>query len=221
MLAASLDTSQASAGPAVTWIDLVRNRTVLALALAKFLSDAAWYFFAFWLPKYLADVRHLDIKAIGASAWIPYAAAGAGSMAGGWLSSYLIRRNLSLNASRKIALTLAAALMPSALLVTGAALELALALFSLAFLGHQCWSTIVQTLPADMFPSNYVGRVAGLLGAAGSFGGMLFNLLVGWWLTQTHSYAAVMTVAGLLHPLSLLVILLLIPRIERVTVRAA
>jgi MFS transporter, ACS family, hexuronate transporter len=160
----------------------------------------------------------LDIKAIGAAAWIPYAAAGLGSMAGGSLSSYLIRRDFSVNASRKIPLTIAAALMPSALLVSGAPLELALFLFSLAFLGHQFWSTIVQTLPADMFPSHCVGRVAGLLGAAGSFGGMLFNLLVGWWLTQTHSYAAVMIAAGLLHPLSLLVILVAIPRIERVRV---
>jgi len=205
--------------PPVRWIDLLRYREVQVLVVAKFLSDAGWFFFAFWLPKYLADARHLDLKSIGASAWIPYAAAGVGSFVGGLLSSYLIRRGCTVNASRKIALTCAALLMPSSLLVAGASLNVALGLFSLAFLGHQFWSTIVQTLPADLFPPSCVGRVAGLLGAAGSFGGMLFNLAVGWWLTEYHSYSAVMTVAGLLHPLSLLLILLLITRIERLSLR--
>ncbi len=200
----------------VSWIGLFRYRQVWGLVLAKFLSDSAWFFFIFWLPKYLGDIRHLNIKEIGYYAWIPYAWAGAGSFIGGWLSSYLIRRALSVDASRKIALGIGAACMPASLLIATSPLALAIVFFSMAMFGHQFWSTILQTLAADMFPSKMVGAVAGLLGAAGSFGAMLFNLLVGVLLTAYHSYVLVFAISGLLHPVSFLVILLVVRRIELV-----
>lgn len=210
--------SEASAGsriPAsIPWLNLFAYRQVWGLCGAKFLSDSAWYFFIFWLPKYLADVRHLNIKEIGYYAWIPYAFAGAGSLVGGWFSSYLIRRGLSIDASRKIALGISASLMPASLLISTAPLSVAIVFFGMAMLGHQFWSTILQTLAADMFPSTTVGSAAGLLGAVGSFGGMIFNLLVGALLTAFHSYSAVFLIAGVLHPASFLIILLVVRRIE-------
>ena len=63
---------------------------------AKFLSDAAWYFYLFWLPKYLYDARGFDTKQVGYFAWIPYAASGVGSLCGGWFSSRLLRAGHSL-----------------------------------------------------------------------------------------------------------------------------
>lgn len=205
-----------TAGPRMPWVSLFRFRQVWGLCAAKFLSDSAWYFFIFWLPKYLADIRHLNIKEIGYYAWVPYAFAGAGSFIGGWLSSYFIQRGLSIDASRKIALGISAALMPASLLITASPLSLAIAFFSMAMFGHQFWSTIMQTLSADMFPSTTVGSVSGLLGAVGSFGGMFFNLLVGILLTHYHSYAIVFLISGLLHPVSFIVVMLVVRRIEPV-----
>ena len=205
-----------AADPPIRWIQLLGYRQVWGLVSAKFLSDAAWYFFIFWLPKYLADVRHLNIKEIGYYAWIPYAFAGAGSFIGGWLSSHLIQRNVSLDRSRKIALGVSAAMMPASLLIAASPLSLAILFFSMALFGHQFWSTIVQTLAADMFPSKVVASVAGLLGAAGSFGGMFFSYFVGLLLTEYHSYAMVFLISGLLHPTAFLIILLVVRRIERV-----
>ena len=204
-------------GPAPRWIDLFRYRQVWGLLGAKLLSDSAWYFFIFWLPKYLGDVRHLNIKEIGYYAWIPYAFAGAGSFIGGWLSSYLIRRHLTIDRSRKIALAISAALMPASLLIAASPLSLAIALFSMAMFGHQFWSTIMQTLAADMFPSRVVGSVAGLMGAAGSLGAVLFNGLVGALLTHYQSYSPVFLIAGLMHPVSFFIVLLVVGRIEPVT----
>jgi ACS family hexuronate transporter-like MFS transporter len=200
----------------VSWIGLFRFRQIWGLVAAKSLSDSAWFFFIFWLPKYLGDVRHLNIKEIGYYAWIPYAWAGAGSFLGGWLSSYLIRPRLSVDASRKIALGIGAACMPASLLIATSPLAFAIVFFSMAMFGHQCWSTIVQTLAADMFPSKMVGSVAGLLGAAGAFGGMFFNLVVGALLAVYHSYALILTISGLLHPLSFIIILLIVRKIEPV-----
>jgi ACS family hexuronate transporter-like MFS transporter len=106
--------------------------------------------------------------------------------------------------------------MPASLLITASPLSLAIAFFSMAMFGHQFWSTIMQTLSADMFPSTTVGSVSGLLGAVGSFGGMFFNLLVGTLLTHYHSYAVVFLISGLLHPASFIVVMLVVRRIEPV-----
>jgi ACS family hexuronate transporter-like MFS transporter len=202
--------------PKVSYFRLFSYRQVWGLLIAKFLTDSAWFFFIFWLPKYLADVRHLNIKEIGYYAWIPYALAGVGSFFGGWLSSYLIRRNFTIDTSRKVALCASALLMPVSLGIITSPLSIAIAFFSTAMFAHQFWSTIIQTLVADMFPSSTVGAVAGLLGCAGSFGAMLFNLLVGQIVTHFHSYGPVFTIAGLMHPIGFLTILLLVRRIERV-----
>ena len=202
----------------ISWIGLFKYRQVWVLLAAKFLTDAVWFFFIFWLPKYLGDVRHLNIKQIGYYAWIPYALAGAGSFTGGWLSSLLVRRHLTVNLSRKICLGLSAGMMPISLLIAKSPLGWALAIFSMALFAHQFWSTILQTLSADIFPSAVVGSVAGLMGAVGSFGAMLFDLMVGVVLTHSHSYSVVLISAGLLHPIAFLLILLLIPRIEPVTI---
>ncbi len=198
----------------IPWMDLFKYRQVWVLLAAKFLTDAVWFFFIFWLPKYLGDVRHLNIKQIGYYAWIPYALAGTGSFTGGWLSSLLVRRHLTVNRSRKICLGLSAAMMPISLWIAKSPLGLALAIFSMALFAHQFWSTNLQTLAADIFPSAVVGSVAGLMGAVGSFGAMLFDLMVGSTLTHTHSYSLVLLAAGLLHPIAFLLILFFIPRIE-------
>jgi ACS family hexuronate transporter-like MFS transporter len=214
--------SQASAcGPPsnasglIPWFRLLGYRQVLGLMAAKFLTDSAWYFFIFWLPKYLGEVRHLNIKQIGYFAWIPFAFAGLGSLSGGWLSSYLIRRNVSLDHARKIALGFSALLLPASLFIVASPLSLAIVFFSLAMFAHQFWSANVQTLPADIFPSQVVGSVEGLLGSAGSFGGMLFGLLAGR-LIGEHGYGPAFIIASVLHPIGFLIILFVVRKIEPV-----
>jgi ACS family hexuronate transporter-like MFS transporter len=197
------------------WRTLLSFRQMWALCITKFLTDAAWFFFIFWLPKYLADVRHLNIKQIGYYAWIPYLFAGVGSFAGGVLSSYLIRRNLSIGTSRKLCLCISAIIMPVVLLITRAPLSLAIVFFSMALFGHQFWSTIVQTLPTDLFPTSSIGTAAGLMGAVGSFGAALANVGVGKLLTHYQSYAPVFLIAALVYPISLAFLFVLIPQVRQ------
>jgi ACS family hexuronate transporter-like MFS transporter len=204
-----------SSAASVRWRDLFLYREVWGLMGAKFLTDSAWYFFIFWLPKYLGDVRHLNIKEIGYFAWIPFAFSGLGSLMGGWLSSFLLRRNLSLDLSRKIALGISASLMPASLLIVASPLTYAIVFFSTAMFAHQFWSSNVQTLPADIFPARVVGSLEGLLGSAGSFGGMLFGLLVGQ-LIQNHGYGPAFVMAGVFHPLAFILILTIVRRIQPV-----
>ena len=198
----------------ISWAGLFRFRQTWGMVGAKILSDSAWFFLISWLPKYLFDVRHLNTKSIGYYAWIPYAWAAFGSLFGGWLSSYLIRRKFSIDASRKICLGITAACMPVSLLITISPLTITIVFFSLAMLSHQFWSTIIYSVVTDIFPTGVVGSVSGLLGAVGAFGGMLFNLLAGLLLATYHSYTLIFMILGLLHPLSLIIILLVVRKIE-------
>ena len=207
-----------SKGSDIPWLSLFRYRKVWGLIAVKFLPDAAWYFFIFWLPKYLNDVRGLDIQGIGAYAWIPYAFAGAGSLLGGWLSSYLLKQNFSLDLARKIPLGIAAALLPASLLITDASLNMAILFFSMAMFGHQLYSTIVQTLVADMFPSKIVGSVSGLMGCGATYGAMLFSLAIGF-VIEEFGYNPAFIISGLLHPLSFLLVFIIIRKIEFVELR--
>ena len=195
----------------IPWLKLLGIRETWGLVTAKFLSDAAWYFYLFWLPKYLYDARGFDIKAVGTFAWIPYAASGIGCLAGGSLSSYLIGRQFSAGAARKIALGVSAAVMPCVLLVPHVAASWALALFSIAYFGQQSWSTLVMVLPTDLYARNVVGAVAGLVGFGGAMGGIAFGQLVGYLLDHGFGYTPVFAIAGSLHVAAFLVILVAIP----------
>jgi ACS family hexuronate transporter-like MFS transporter len=190
------------------WLRLLAYPQVWGLVSAKFLSDAAWYFYLFWLPKYLYDARGFDIKTVGAFAWIPYAFSGVGSLCGGWFSSELIRRGHNLNFARKVALGASAALMPWILFITHVPVAMALALFSLAFFGQQSWSTLVMILPADLFPHRAVGSVAGLVGFGGAMGGAIFGMVAGYLLDHGFGYGPVFLAVSTFHVAAFFVILL-------------
>jgi ACS family hexuronate transporter-like MFS transporter len=193
------------------WTRLFRVRETWGLVSAKFLSDAAWFFYLFWLPKYLYDSRGFDIKAIGLFAWMPNAAAGVGCLLGGGFSSYLIRRHVSIGLARKLALGASAALMPFVILIPHSPVSWAIALFCLAYFGQQSWSTLVMVLPTDLFPQEVVGSVAGLVGFGGAMGGIAFGQLVGYMLDHGFGYGAVFAIAGTLHVVAFLIILAAIP----------
>jgi ACS family hexuronate transporter-like MFS transporter len=171
---------EVTTGPAPTLAMLLSRREVRGIVAAKFLSDGAWYFYLFWLPKYLFEAHGFDLKQAATIGWIPYAASGVGSLCGGWLSSRLLTSGRSVNAARKIALGLSAACMPWVMLVpTTASVAAVIAIFSLAFFGQQSWSTLVMTLPTDLVPRSALGRLAGLVGLGGAFGGIVMGQAAG------------------------------------------
>ena len=213
--------SERTTGAKIHWLELLQIRETWALVIAKFLSDAAWYFYLFWLPKYLYDARGFDIKAVGKFAWIPYAAAGLGCLLGGGFSSYLVRKGTSLGTARKAALGASAAVMPLILLVPHVRVSWALALFSIAYFGQQSWSTLVMVLPTDLFPREVVGSVAGLVGFGGAMGGIAFGELVGYLLDHGAGYGPVFAMAGSFHVSAFIIILIAIPVVGPVLSRSS
>jgi ACS family hexuronate transporter-like MFS transporter len=204
-------TSAASDAP--RWSSLVAIREVRGLVAAKFLTDAAWFFYISWLPKYLYDARGFNTQQVGYYAWVPFAASGIGSVLGGWLSSTLIKQGQSVDRSRKIALGLSAVVMPVIILVSRVPVEWAIVLFSIAFFGQQSWSTLVMVVPTDLFDRTVVASVAGLVGFGGAMGGLLMNLLAGRLLDAGFGYQTIFSIVGCLHLAAFGVILLSIPTI--------
>jgi MFS transporter, ACS family, hexuronate transporter len=194
---------------------ILQHRETWAVVGAKFLTDGAWYFYLFWLPKYLFDAFQLDIKTAGSIGWIPYAASGVGCLVGGTLSSSLLKRGVSLNWSRKLALGMSAALMPWVMFVPQLdSVGWVIFIFSLAFFGQQSWSTLVMILPTDMIPKRAVGTLAGLVGFGGAMGGIVLGQVVGWLRDNNYSYTPALVIAGSLHVTAFILICFAIPKIQ-------
>jgi ACS family hexuronate transporter-like MFS transporter len=201
------------------WRELLRYRQVWAIILARFLTDPIWWLYISWLPKYLADARGFSLVKIGLFAWVPYVAADAGSLSGGWLSGYLINRGWSVDRARKLVILVAALLMPAGIFAAFAQdAMVALVLIGVVLFGFQVWINNVQTLPSDFFSDKAVASVAGLGGTGAGIGSMIFIFGTGW-VVDHFSYVPVLVTAGLLAPIGTLVLFALSGRIERVSLK--
>jgi ACS family hexuronate transporter-like MFS transporter len=199
----------------ISLASLLQHRETWAVVGAKFLSDGAWYFYLFWLPKYLFDAFQLDIKTAGSIGWIPYAASGVGCLVGGGFSSWLLKRGVSVDWSRKLALGASAALMPWVMFVPQLhSVGWVIFIFSLAFFGQQSWSTLVMILPTDMISKRAVGTLAGLVGFGGALGGVVLGQIVGWLRDHGYSYTPALVISGSMHIAAFILICLVIPKIQ-------
>jgi MFS transporter, ACS family, hexuronate transporter len=196
------------------WTYFLKFKEVWGLMLSRFVSDGAFYFFLFWLPKYLTDVRGFEIKQIGYFAWIPYLAGDIGSLLGGFLCGWFIKKGMSLDKSRKIVIWIGALIVPVILFaVQSESPYQALFLIAVGMFAIQIKQSSLFTIPADLFKSKNVAFVWGLSGAAGSFGGMLFQPLVGY-LVENYSYLPVFWIVAVMHIVSALFVMWMIPKIE-------
>jgi ACS family hexuronate transporter-like MFS transporter len=197
------------------WMQILRYRQAWAFIAAKFMTDPIWWFFLFWLPKFLHAEYGLTLLGLGAPLIAIFVCADVGSIAGGWLAGRLIRRGWSVNRARKSAMAACALAVVPIVFAAGADnLWLAVALIGLATAGHQGWSANVFTLASDLFPRAAVASVVGVGGFAGAVGGMLIANFVGFLLQATGSYVPVFLVAGSAYLLALAVVHVLAPRLE-------
>ena len=200
---------------AIPWIRLVPLRQTWAFAMGKFLTDPVWWFYLFWLPKFLNQTYGVTLDKIGPPLITVYIAADFGSVAGGWLSSFLIGRGWNVNAGRKTAmLACALSVTPVLLVPTVSNLWAAVALLGLATAAHQGWSANLFTLVSDTFPKHAVASVVGFGGMIGGIGSMVVATVSGYVLEFTGSYVSLFILASVMYLLALGVIQVLVPRLE-------
>jgi len=198
----------------VPWLKLIGHRQTWAFALGKFMTDPIWWFYLYWLGKFLNEKHGLSLSKLGPPLIAIYLIADVGSVGGGWLSSFLIKRGWSINAARKSAMLVCAlCVMPIVFATQVTSLWAAVGLIGLAAAAHQGWSANLFTLASDMFPRRAVGSVVGIGGFAGAVGGMLIATAVGHLLQWTGSYVPVFLLAGAAYLLALLVVQVLAPQL--------
>lgn len=208
--------------PAVTmkpmkWLSMVSYRQAWAFVAGKFLLDPIWWFYLFWVPDFLQRTHGLALMQIGVPIMVIYVLADVGSVAGGWMSSALIRKGKSVNFARKSTMLICAlCVVPIVFAYRIESLWGAVLLIGLAAGAHQGFSANLFALTSDMFPAQAVGSVVGMGGMAGAIGGMLIAQIVGYTLQWTGSYMVPFLIAGSAYLVALACIQLLSPRLEPV-----
>lgn len=205
----------------VSWAALIRKRETWAYALGKFLIDPIWWFYLFWLPGYLFNRYHLDLKTFGAPLAVVYLISDLGSIAGGWMSSRFLKAGRTPNFARKATMAFwAIMVIPIWWTQSIDSLWGATLLIGLATAAHQAFSANLYTLPSDVFPRNAVGSVIGIGGTVGALGGMGMALFTGYILDTTGSYELLFAICASAYVMALIVVNALSPRLQPVTMES-
>ena len=200
----------------VPWVSLFGHRQTWAFIVGKLMADPVWWFYLYWLPKFLDAKYGVKLAQVAAPIIVVYLIADVGSVGGGWLSSALIKRGWTVNRARKATmLAMALLIVPTALVSRAPSMWAAVLIVGVAAAAHQAWSANVYTLASDMFPKSAVGSVVGIGAFAGAMGGVVFQRVTGRVLQANGSdYAPIFVVCGLAYVTAWVIIHLLAPRLE-------
>ncbi|MBQ9203984.1 MAG: MFS transporter [Prevotella sp.] len=204
----------AAADKGKSWGELLREKKNWSVILGRFFLDPIWWMFVTFLPLYLADVFHLNIKEVAFSAWVPYVGAAIGSIVGGWFSGWLINRGRSVNYARKCAILVGGVIIiPAVILaITAPSAPLAVVYMAVVLGGFQFFMTNLQTIPSDLHKGKSVGSLAGLGGAAAVLGTILAILFSGY----ITSWTLLFSLLAALVPLSWLSVFLTVGEIKQI-----
>jgi ACS family hexuronate transporter-like MFS transporter len=201
-------------------------RQTWAFVFGKFFTDPIWWFYLFWIPSYFNTTYSLDLKKSAIHVSTVYIVASFGSILGGYLSSWFIKKGWPVYKARKTALFIfALCVMPVVLVRFTSDIWVAVALISVAASAHQAWSATIFTTASDMFPKKAVSSIVGIGGMAGSIGGILFPLLIGILLDHFKSlgilstgYNIIFIICGSSYLVAWLMIQLLAPKMTTVEI---
>ncbi len=201
----------------IPWISLLGRRATWAYAIGMMLSGPIWWFYLFWIPGFLFDQFGIDLKNIGLPLIVVYLIADVGSVAGGWLSSSMIKRGASVNKARKTALLVCALCVVPVVFASKVSNQwVAVCLIGLAAAAHQGWSANLYTFVSDTVPRKAVSSVVGIGGMAGAIAGMFFAEFVGHLLKWTHNnYLVLFLIAPSAYLIAIGLIHVIVPEIEQ------
>jgi MFS transporter, ACS family, hexuronate transporter len=173
-----------------TWRQVLMFRGTWLLLVARLITDPVWYFYQFWFPKYLSADRQLTQEQLKIT-WVIYAAAGVGSLLGGWLSGRIIKSGATPVASRMWVMLGCAALMPlSPIIASAAGLNWSLALTVCTVLAALAWLINISALVVDIVPKHSLGTVFSVVAAGSTLGGIVMNMIVASMVTGPSGKAA-------------------------------
>lgn len=167
----------------VSWIKLLKYRQTWLFFIGKGLTDPIWWFYLFWIPGWLSTVRGagLDVKSFGLPLAFIYTMTTVGSIGGGWVSGYMIRKGMTPFKARKFTMLIFAVLVVPIIFAQSPSVSTwgAVFLIALAASSHQAWSANIFTTVSDAFPKKAVSSVTGIGGMAGAVGGAFISYIAG------------------------------------------
>lgn len=203
----------------IPWSNLLVHRQTWAFVMGKSLTDPIWWFYLFWLAKFLVSEHHLKLTGVALPIIVIYNCATVGSVVGGWLPARFVEQGWTVNRARKVSLLICSLCVIPVMMTTRVhGLWTAVVLISLACAAHQGFSANMFTLASDMFPRRAVASVVGMGGCGGAVGGMFIATFTGWLLQLTGSYLPVFIIAGSAYLVALGFVQLLAPRLQPATI---
>ena len=195
---------------------ILQTKQAWGLIAIRFMLDPVFYFFMFWIPKYLSDERGVSFEMIGKLFWIPFFALGVSNIIGGWASDRLIKSGISVNKARKGIMGAAAALtMATPLVAVTPSIEAAIFFMALFMLAHGFWITNYITITSELFGKGATSTVVGMSGTAGAIAGLLVNPLIGK-VVQNYSYLPMWIISGIMYPLGFILLIITIKNIQSI-----
>ncbi len=160
----------------VSWFKLLEYKQTWAFTFGKFMTDGVWWFFLFWLPAYLKDQYGMAGTDIMLPLALLYSMTMFGSINGGWLPMYFIKKGYQPYDGRMKAMLLIA-IIPLIVLAAQPlghiSFWMPVILIGLGASAHQAWSANLFTTVSDMFPQKTVASIVGIGGMAGGIGGVI------------------------------------------------
>lgn len=160
--------------------EILKYKVTWCFAIGKILTDPIWYFFMFWLPAYFSDVFKMDLTKPSVPLIIIYSGTTVGSIGGGYLSSFLIKKGWDIGRARSFTMLLFALMVVPVMFSKYVDnMWLITMVIALATAAHQGWGANLMTTVGDKLPNNYVSSVIGFGGMLGSAAGIIFPLFIG------------------------------------------
>jgi len=199
----------------VSWSHLLGYRQTWAFVMGKTLTDPIWWFYLFWLAKFLVSEHHLPLTGVALPIIVIYNCATVGSIVGGWLPARFLERGWTVNRARKTSMLICSLCVIPVMITTRVhSLWTAVAIISLACAAHQGFSANIFTVASDLFPRRAVASVVGIGGCGGAVGGMFIATFTGWLLQLTGSYLPVFIIAGSVYLVALGLVQALAPELQ-------
>ncbi|MBM3735415.1 MAG: MFS transporter [Acidobacteria bacterium] len=196
----------ATAPARVPWLSLLRYRQTWGLMLGRFFSDPVWWFYLFWLPKFLTERRGFTMKEVGMLAWLPYLTGDIGAIVGGVLSGYLVKRGYEVSRARSLGMWPFALMMPLSLLIANAPSNtVVLGVICVVTFAHMAWKSNIMAITNDIYPGHVVGSLSGIVAFGNGLGGTLFTWMTGH-IVQHYSYDVIFVIMAFMHPVAYLII---------------
>jgi ACS family hexuronate transporter-like MFS transporter len=191
--------------PTMPWRQVLRQPYLIAMITTRMMTDTVWYFFLFWIPKYMQESHGLSLAMVGKTLWVLYVAADLGSILGGVTSSWFVSRCGALRGRFAVMVPASICMLMLSAVPHISGTTLAVVILSLLAASHMAWMTNITTITLDLYPSHIVATVQGMIGAASAAGGAISAGLIAYTI-QTHGYRPIFLCLALMHPLAITIL---------------